>query len=130
IQALGHADLVESAGGDWFAVCLGIRPNGYPPCHHLGRESFLTPVRWADDGFPVIGTAGRISLEMEAPFDLQPAWEETARDNFDSPKLGLSWNYLRNPDPELYSLDQRPGYLRLRGGTHGLDDAASPAWLG
>lgn len=43
IQATGHADLVEGADGQWFAPFLGIRPQGYPPCHHLGRETFLCP---------------------------------------------------------------------------------------
>jgi len=130
IQALGHADLVESASGAWFAVCLGIRPNGYPPCYHLGRETFLCPVTWTDDGFPEIGNGGRIALEMATSLELEPVSAEPARDDFTSQKLGLCWNYLRNPDSELYSLDERPGYLRLRGGAYGLDDVASPAWVG
>jgi alpha-N-arabinofuranosidase len=130
IQALGHADLVESADGTWFAVFLGIRPNGYPPCYHLGRETFLSSLRWAEDGFPAIGDNGRISLEMETPLELDSAAEDPLRDDFDSPKLALHWNHLRNPHPELYSLDERPGHLRLRGGLHGLDHLASPAWIG
>lgn len=130
IQAVGHADLVETADGAWFAVLLGIRPNGYPPCYHLGRETFLSPVAWAEDGFPVIGDDGRVSLEMESSLEPWPATAEAARDDFDSPTLALSWNYLRNPDPTLYSLDERPGYFRLRGAAHGLDDLASPAWIG
>jgi hypothetical protein len=52
---LGHADLVQMPTGQWYAVCLGIRPNGYPPCYHLGRETFLSPVKWIADGFPVFG---------------------------------------------------------------------------
>jgi len=130
IQAVGHADLIESPGGAWFAVFLGVRPHGYPPCYHLGRETFLSPLTWSDDGFPVIGDSGRVSLEMETTLALQSAIEEPARDDFASPKLGLTWNHLRTPDRALYSLDERPGYLRLRGAGVGLDDAASPAWLG
>ena len=130
IQAIGHADLVESRDGAWFAVFLGIRPNGYPPCYHLGRETFLSSLTWTEDGFPVIGDNGRASLEMETPLELEAESEEAARDDFDSRKLGLSWNFLRNPDPALYSLDERPGYLRLRGAAHGLDDVASPTWVG
>jgi alpha-N-arabinofuranosidase len=122
--------LVESRDGAWFAVFLGIRPNGYPPCYHLGRETFLSSLSWAEDGFPVIADNGRASLEMETPFELEAGSEEAARDDFDSRKLGLSWNFLRNPDPALYSLDDRPGYLRLRGAAHGLDDVASPSWVG
>jgi xylan 1,4-beta-xylosidase len=130
IQAVGHADLVDSPDGYWFAVCLAIRPNGYPPCYHLGRETLLSPVTWADDGFPILGDHGRVALEMATPLALDTAEPTTARDDFDSTTLGLCWNYLRNPDPELYSLSERPGYLCLRGSAHGLDDVASPAWLG
>jgi len=130
IQAVGHADLVESAAGDWHAVCLAVRPNGYPPCYHLGRETYLTPVTWAKDGFPVFGNDGRIALEMETPLSAESAASAPTRDDFDSDDLALYWNFLRNPDPELYSLTERPGYLRLRGSTAGLDSIASPAWVG
>jgi alpha-N-arabinofuranosidase len=131
IQAVGHADLVETEGGAAFAVFLAIRPNGYPPCYHLGRETFLTPVTWADDGFPVFGDAGRVALEMETPLEPGPATNDVSpRDEFTAKRLALHWNQLRNPDASLTSLEERPGFLRLRGSAHGLDDAASPAWVG
>jgi alpha-N-arabinofuranosidase len=130
IQAVGHADLVETADGQWFAVFLGVRPNGYPPCYHLGRETFLSPATWEDDGFPAIGHQGRVGLDMETPLALESVSEAQPRDDFTSSTLALCWNFLRNPDPGLYSLDQRSGYLRLRGSVHGLDDVASPAWVG
>lgn len=130
IQATGHADLVE-VDGKWFAVFHGIRPNGYPPCYHLGRETFLSPVTWQKDGFPVIGKQGRVETEMQ--ISLRPDKKikpELKRDDFDSGKLNLCWNFLRNPNPALYSLTERPGYLRLRGSADGLNDIASPSWLG
>lgn len=130
IQGLGHADLVDTPGDDWFAVALGFRPNGYPPCYHLGRETFLSPVSWADDEFPVFGNQGRLQLEEETPLELQVSPPSPTRDDFTSPELALDWNYLRNPDAQLYSLSERPSYLRLRGSTDGLDDLASPAWVG
>jgi alpha-N-arabinofuranosidase len=130
IQALGHADLVDTPDGHWFAVFLGIRPNGYPPCYHLGRETFLAPVEWAEDGFPIIGKHGRIELEMETALTLEPASSPETRDDFNASTLGHDWNFLRNPEPALYSLEERPGFLRLRGAAHGLDDTASPTWVG
>lgn len=132
IQGLGHADLVDTAAGDWLSVALGFRPNGYPPCYHLGRETFLSPVVWAEDGFPVFAKDGRLGLEEELPagLELEPQAATAARDDFDASNLGLHWNYLRNPHPEQYSLTERPGHLRLRGSAAGLDDVASPAWLG
>jgi alpha-N-arabinofuranosidase len=130
IQAVGHADLVETSDGAWFAVFLAIRPNGYPPCYHLGRETFLSPVTWASDGFPVIGDGGRVALEMDTPLSLDPLPKSESRDDFTSRELGLDWNFLRNLDRSSWSLDERPGYLRLRGSAAGLDDVASPAWVG
>jgi xylan 1,4-beta-xylosidase len=130
IQAIGHADLIETSDGAWFAVVLGVRPNGYPPCHHLGRETFLAPMEWADDGFPAIGEQGRVALEMETTLPLEPISDPVPRDDFIASKLALHWNYLRNPNPALYSIGERQGHLRLRGSAEGLDDVASPAWLG
>ena len=130
IQGVGHADLIDTADGAWFAVSLAYRPNGYPPCYHLGRETYLSPVTWSDDGFPVIGDHGRLALEHETSLSLEPQPALPARDDFVTHELALCWNYLRNPDMGLYSLVERPGWLRLRGASDGLDDVASPAWVG
>jgi xylan 1,4-beta-xylosidase len=135
IQGIGHADLVDTPDGSWFAVALGFRPVGYPPCYHLGRETFLAPVRWSSDGFPVLGADGRLALEQAVPPEhamppLEPASAPARRDDFDADELAPCWNYLRNPEPSLYSLGERRGHLRLRGSAQGLDDVASPAWLG
>jgi xylan 1,4-beta-xylosidase len=48
IQNVGHADLVETAAGQTWAVVLGTRPvAGF---HVLGREVFLVPVEWSAAG--------------------------------------------------------------------------------
>lgn len=129
IQAAGHADIVELPDGTWWAVLLGIRPiNGRH--HHLGRETFLAPVTWTRDGWPVLGDEGRIELEMEGPRlaggALSPPVE---RDDFDAATLAPEWNFLRNPNSRDWSLTTRPGWLRLRGSPVTLDDVDSPALL-
>jgi hypothetical protein len=62
IQHIGHADFVEDTNGEWWAVCLGVRKKD--DCYALGRETFLKPVRWADD-WPILSpiTAECISDE-------------------------------------------------------------------
>jgi alpha-N-arabinofuranosidase len=130
IQGTGHADLVDTPDGDWFAVALAFRPKGYPPAYHLGRETYLCPVKWPDEDFPIFGGDGRIELEHETSLTLERAPAVASRDDFDSGKLSHAYNYLRNPDASHYSLEQRPGYLRLRGAAAGLDDLGSPAWVG
>jgi alpha-N-arabinofuranosidase len=123
--------LVEAANGDWFAVFLGVRPNGYPPCYHLGRETFMCQVAWnAEDDFPTFGDGGRVAPEMETSLPVGSAPAPASRDDFNAAELALFWNYLRTPNPELYSLSARPGFLRLRGSADGLDDVVSPAWVG
>lgn len=53
VQNVGHADLVQTEGGDWASVYLGARVRGSTPGFHvLGRETFLAGVDWAD-GWPV-----------------------------------------------------------------------------
>jgi hypothetical protein len=53
VQNVGHADLVQTADGQWAAVYLGVRARGSTPGFHvLGRETFLAGVDWVD-GWPV-----------------------------------------------------------------------------
>jgi xylan 1,4-beta-xylosidase len=145
IQATGHADLVELADGTWWAVLLGIRPTGRR--HHLGRETFLAPVTWTRDGWPILGRDGRIELEMQAPplesYALPPAGRHVRdrgqisgsagasstleRDHFETATLDPIWSFLRNPSPRDWSLTTRPGWLRLLGSPVTLDDVDSPA---
>ena len=132
IQATGHGDLVQAADGNWWLVFLGIRRwDGQH--HHLGRETFLAPVRWSDDGWPVVNAGEPISLRMQ-PSQALPAahpWPaEPARDEFDSTTLGHDWNFLRNASGERWSLAARPGHLRLQGGAASLDEIGTPAFVG
>ncbi|MED4080706.1 glycoside hydrolase family 43 protein [Halalkalibacterium halodurans] len=131
IHATGHADLVQAHDGSWWAVFLGIRPASYPYRHHLGRETFLAPVSWTTDGWPVIGHGGRIEPVMAAPQLPEVRWPLKAnRDDFDDTTLGFDWTFLRNPAPESWSLHESPGNLVLRGNKVSLDDAGAPAFVG
>lgn len=57
IQGTGHGDLVQAGDGSWWMVCLGFRPQS--GLHHmLGRETFLAPVRWDKDAWPVVNGNG------------------------------------------------------------------------
>ena len=127
IQATGHADLVEDAEGNWWMVFLGIRPQGGYYWHHLGRETFLAPVRWDAQGWPVVNEGKPIALEMQVrglPEHRTPA--VPARDDFDAP-LGPAWNFLRNPTRASYSTTERPGWLTLHGTPVALDQEKGPS---
>ena len=64
IQSLGHADFVEAADGTWWVVALGTRHAPLAQHHNIGRETFLLPVTWTDDGWPVVGEAGTTELQV------------------------------------------------------------------
>ena len=58
VQA-GHADLIATPAGDWWAVFLASRPWGRGELdYNTGRETFLLPVAWRD-GWPVILPPGQ-----------------------------------------------------------------------
>ena len=56
ITSAGHAQLVETRNGDWWATFLATRPYGQD-FYNTGRETFLLPVRW-EDGWPRITAPG------------------------------------------------------------------------
>jgi xylan 1,4-beta-xylosidase len=129
IQAVGHADLVETPAG-WWMTCLGIRPLG-GPFHHIGRETFLTPVSWSADGWPAVNDGKGLELTMPAPELPVHTWDALPeRDDFNEKELSFCWNYLRNPTAEKYSLTMRPGFLRLQGTAVKLTAVDSPTFVG
>ena len=130
IQGTGHADLVQANDGSWWMVCLAFRPQS--GLHHLlGRETFLAPVRWDKNSWPVVNRNGTIDLNMDVPtLPLQPFPEVSYSTDFNENKLGFEWNYLRNPCTLNYSLSARKGYLRLKATPISLDDIDSPTFVG
>ena len=93
VQCTGHADLLEDARGNWWAVHLGTRL-ARRTMTHLGRETFLTPVAWVD-GWPRCGKAV-LAAEgpLTAPQQPQPAFEaDMSRADWEP-----EWIFLRRPD--------------------------------
>jgi alpha-N-arabinofuranosidase len=131
IQATGHADLVDTQDGTWWLIFLGIRPSDGSH-HHLGRETFLAPLSWNEDGWPIVNGGNPVSesLRTEGLPPPAPVAAEPVRDDFEAPKLGFAWNFVRNPRAADWSLTARPGFLRLMGSAITLNDRGSPAFVG
>jgi xylan 1,4-beta-xylosidase len=134
IHATGHADFVEMENGSWWAVFLGIRPVSVPfvgRYHHLGRETFLAPVIWSAEGWPVIGEGGMAAEKMSVGTLMNGKGASfNIIDEFEDNQLHYCWNFLRNPQEIDWSLEARPGWLTLHGSAVTLNDIASPAFIG
>ncbi|MFL6561898.1 MAG: family 43 glycosylhydrolase, partial [Bacillus sp. (in: firmicutes)] len=132
IQATGHADLVQYTDGSWWTVFLGIRPAPIPfsgTYHHLGRETFLAPVDWNEEGWPMIGA--QIELEMDGrTLQIEEREQWRNKDDFNETTLDFNWNFLRNPDKDSWSLTDRPGFLKMYGSSSSLNDLDSQAFVG
>jgi alpha-N-arabinofuranosidase len=132
IQGVGHADLIQAADSSWWAVFLGFRvTKPYSYYHILGRETFLAPVDWPKNGWPQVNGNGTINIDMQVPtLPLQPFEEPVSRTEFDEPKLGYEWQYLRNPVSANYSLTERKGFLRINASPFKLNELESVSFIG
>lgn len=117
LQKAGHGSLVVTPDGEWYMAHLCGRPVEGKYCI-LGRETAIQHCTWTEDGWLRLADGGnRPQTEVPAP-KLPPHIFEGVpeRDDFDKPELNLHFNSLRIPTDESWmSLQERPGYLRLRG---------------
>ncbi len=135
VTSTGHADLVSTPDGAWWAVFLGCRPYA-GRLYNTGRETFLLPVTWHDGwpmilepGVPVPLVHGTPRLQSESgtpPMTGAFVW----RDDFDGARLDLAWNSLRGPADAWSSLTRQPGTLVLEPRAVALTSREQPAFLG
>jgi xylan 1,4-beta-xylosidase len=118
LQRAGHADLVETQNGETYLVHLCGRPIPNRGRCTLGRETAIQPMVWSEDGWlRTADGAGVPGTEVAAPALPEHVFPTSPeREDFDGPALALDFQWLRSPWPEeLFSLTERPGYLRLYG---------------
>lgn len=133
ITCAGHADLVQAKEGDWWAVFLACRPinNKF---ENLGRETFIMPVKWSEDGFPYM-TQGEDLIPMIVKREgvkrdsVVTFGNFEINETFESTTLGLDWMTLRAPGTELYSLTETPGYLTLKSINVSSKEKKTPAFV-
>ncbi len=126
ISVTGHADLVETQNGEWWMVLLAVRPydsdsdiaasNRCGNFHYnLGRETFLIPVFWADDGWLMIDNeTGLVNMEERLPhLPVSYVPLSDPNDDFESDTLAMMWNTIHPPVTPFYSLTAREGFLRI-----------------
>jgi xylan 1,4-beta-xylosidase len=118
LQRAGHADLVDTQGGETYMVYLCGRPLRNRGRCTLGRETAIERMTWStDDWLRTMDGEGIPSVSVVAPALPAHVFSDTKiREDFDGRQLPLVFQWLRSPWPdELFSLTARPGHLRLYG---------------
>ncbi|MBP3609709.1 MAG: family 43 glycosylhydrolase [Lachnospiraceae bacterium] len=127
IQGIGHGDLIQKQNGDWYIMCLGFRQiHMWRTYHILGREVFLVPVKFGEDGWFTAGNDGTAEQEYEIAGDFVQKEKKTY--TFENTDWNIDWCYLRHPVMENYELTQ--GKAVLHGSDITLDCVDSPTFLG
>ena len=139
VTATGHANLMEGPDGNWWAVFLACRPF-QRGIQATGRETFLLPMKWTDDGWPLVLPAGeRVPYTLPAPKVAAPSpapvpttGNFTWRDEFDSAaeQPAPLWVMLRNPHEKWWSLTNPKGSLSLTPRAETLSGKDNPSFLG
>jgi xylan 1,4-beta-xylosidase len=135
VTCTGHADLVQTQHGDWYAVFLACQPydRGF---YNTGRQTFLLPVTWTD-GWPVIlppGTPVPLIVEKpNLPTGNAPEVPTTGNiaftDNFDSDTLAFRWIGLRAPTSQWWATSMTEKALFLEPRSDWLSGQGNPSYL-
>ena len=126
IQGIGHGDLIQDKNGDWHILSLGFRQMGiWMPFHSLGREVFLSPAHFDENGRLFAGLDGTTDAQYEIKGDF--VQNELPVFTFGNTDPSVDWCYLRKYHPENYKLSADK--YELCGTDLTLDDMDSPTFI-
>ena len=137
VTSTGHADLVQAGDGSWWAVFLGCRPyDAGARLYATGRETFLLPVRWTGDGWPVILNHGdlvpHVAVAPALPVEtarLPLTGTFVLRDDFQESALDPAWIAPRSLPSAVASLTRTPGVLTVFANVDMLTGTGHPAFV-
>lgn len=131
VTCAGHADIIEGPNGEWWGVFLACRPleNG---CENLGRETYLMPVRWTNDGWPYFTADGEHISLVNRKHDAVRGETATFGNfsqklDFNADKLPMDWMTLRASATDLYKVGG--GQLTLACTDNTTKDKSTPAYV-
>lgn len=135
IATAGHADMVQTPSGEWWAVFLATR-NYNEEFFNIGRETFLLPVTWKNEWPHILPAKTEIPYQLKVPQGLKPTENAVTltgnfkwRDDFSKDKLGFEWNVLRTAHENPYVLNKGKG-VTLKARPVSMADSSQPAFIG
>lgn len=104
--------IIQAQNGNWYFLT-----------HHgtggwEGRVASLLPVTWIDE-WPIIGKVdsnniGTMIYKGNVPGSNSQGNQLFTSDYFDEETISLQWQWNYQPRIEMFSLNERPGWLRLK----------------
>lgn len=126
IQGIGHGDLICDFNSNWYILSLGFRQmHLWMPYHYLGREVFLTPVYFDENGWFSAKNGGTTEEFYEIDGDFEQHFQNTY--TFENTDPNIDWCFLRDKHDECYKLSDKAFVLKGRDIT--LNDTASPTFV-
>lgn len=108
-KGVAQGCIIDTQQGNWYGLL-------FQDFGAVGRTPVLMECHWKD-GWPMLGDKkGKVHKFMEKPIKGYPETPLVISDDFNSSKLALNWQWNHNPDNNLWSLSERPGYMRLKTG--------------
>lgn len=142
VTATGHGDMFEDSNGDWWIVFLGTRvydlvtPPQDPGNFHTGRETFMLPVRWKEDGWPVVlekgeavpRTVNKPQLAQSTPSPRAMTGNFALREEFNEDTLAPYWLKVRTPRSQWWHSGDDE--LRIEARAERIGDKKQPSFIG
>jgi alpha-N-arabinofuranosidase len=135
VTCTGHADLVQTQNGEWFAVFLGCQPyqGGF---YNTGRQTFMLPVKWENEWPSILPPRTPVPLSVtkpNLPADKPAAVSSTGNialaDDFDSDSLAFRWIGLRGPTSKWYAVSKTAKALFMQPRADLLSGQGNPSYL-
>lgn len=134
VTSAGHATLVQTQKGDWWATFLATRPYA-DGLYNIGRETFLLPVTWRggwphilEQGRPIPFAVARPDLPVDPRPELPTSGDFGYVDRFSGDRLAMQWIGIRTPKQSFYSVAN--GTLTLHPGARFGDLNGVPSFVG
>lgn len=110
-KGIAQGGIFDTPDGKWYAML-------FQDHDAVGRIPCLVPVAWEED-WPVFGMEGKVPerFEVDLPQGAMKLLVISDEFEYESDKLALNWQWNHNPDHRLWSVTERPGFLRLTTGS-------------
>lgn len=131
VQGVGHAELIEDDSGHWWLFHLGFRQiDKWLPFHHLGREVFLMPVTFDNDGWFTVGDNGTTTHIVETDRISEDIKQKIKTVyTFENADWNKDWQFIRRNSKDNFLFGEN--CLKIKSSADTLDDNKGvPAFIG